>query len=118
MVFYTYFNPPPLVVTKITGESMTKQECVEDTKIENVIRRCLFNPRTPLYGDFSSIPSNVDGIQAHNLKEKYEEALNELDDVRIDSTGNLEGPSDSERDGKTGKGEKGDKVNGTDERKA
>lgn len=39
---------------------MTSQEAVEETKIENVVRRCIVDTRTPIYGDFTGIPQTLD----------------------------------------------------------
>lgn len=104
--FYTYFDPPPVCTTKIEGDSMTHQECIEDTRIDNVIARCIVNPRRPLYGDFSHIPANISATEAFNLKKESEEALNELNNLGADFTGDSEGSSDSERNDEKGKGNK------------
>lgn len=102
--FFTYFDPPPVTVTKVVGESMTHQECIEDTRIDNVIARCIVNPRRPVYGDFSSIPSNISATEAFNLKKESEDILNELNNVGINSSGNSKSPADTEHDKKDGKG--------------
>ena len=103
--FFTYFDPPPVCSTKIEGESMTHQECIEDTRIDNVIARCIVNPRRPMYGDFSHIPSNITATEAFNLKKESEEALNELNNIRANTASDSESSSDSAHD-EEGKGTK------------
>lgn len=39
---------------------MTSQEAIEETKIENVVRRCIVDTRTPIYGDFTVVPNTLD----------------------------------------------------------
>lgn len=39
---------------------MTSQEAIEETKIENVVRRCIVDIRTPMYGDFTGVPKTLD----------------------------------------------------------
>lgn len=103
--FFTYFDPPPVTETKVVGESMTHQECIEDTRIDNVIARCIVNPRVPMFGDFSSISSNISATEVFNLKKESEDILNELNDIRNDPAGDSQGLADSEHD------EKGSEVN-------
>lgn len=103
--FFTYFDPPPVTVTKVVGESMTHQECIEDTRIDNVIARCIVNPRVPMYGDFSSISSNISASEVFNLKKESEDILNELNNVRTDPAGDSQSSADSEHH------EKGSEVN-------
>lgn len=58
--FYTNYNRPPVLLKEPVGLSMTSQEAIEETKIENVVRRCIVDTRTPIYGDFTGIPATLD----------------------------------------------------------
>lgn len=58
--FYTNYNRPPVLLKEPVGRSMTSQEAIEETKIENVVRRCIVDTRTPIYGDFSGVPNTLD----------------------------------------------------------
>lgn len=58
--FYTNYNRPPVLLKEPVGLSMTSQEAIEETKIENVVRRCIVDTRTPMYGDFTGVPATLD----------------------------------------------------------
>lgn len=77
---------------------MTHQECIEDTQIENVVRRCIIDVRTPIYGDFSTMPSTLDeaikvldeGKRVKDELEKLQEKGNDSDESREDTSNSVD----------------------------
>lgn len=88
---------------------MTSQEAVEDTKIENVVRRCIVDTRTPIYGDFTGIPQTLDEAlkvldNGKRIREDLEKQAKEKqnEDKSNESSGNSQPPIESANETKEG----------------
>lgn len=101
--FYTNYNRPPVLLKEPVGLSMTSQEAIEETKIENVVRRCIVDTRTPIYGDFTGVPATLDEALkvVENGKRIREELNKQIKEKKqneskfIESSGNSQPPSPS-----------------------
>ena len=79
--FFTRFNPPKSPYLKCEDASLTRQEFVEESDINNIMKRYASGmpipsgTRQPVFDDFSDVP---DYAQAFEIVQRSEEAFAQL----------------------------------------
>lgn len=69
-VVFNYFKRPPSSTLKCEDASLTRQEFVQESDLNNIMKRyasglppSLAGSRTPMFGDFSNIPDYQTSLQ-------------------------------------------------------
>ena len=79
--FFTRFNPPPSPVLTCEDASLTRQEFLEESDINNIMKRYSAGmplpsgSRQPMFGDFSNVP---DYAQAFDIVQRSKELFSQL----------------------------------------
>lgn len=79
--FFTHFNPPPSPELKCSDASLTRQEFVQESDINNIMKRYAAGmplpsgKRLPMFDDFSHVP---DFQQAFEIVQKSSELFEQL----------------------------------------